>query len=118
MLEYQEGLTKTYNRINDPHEKFYEIIDLRRLHAELDRAVINAYGWNDFDLCHGFHNTKHGIRYTISEAARRKVLDRLLTLNHERHAQEEAELHAQPTRIIAKRGRAKKEARNQILIEL
>ena len=117
MLKYQEGLTKTYNRINDPNEKLNEIIDLRHLHAELDRTVINAYGWNDLDLSHGFHNTKHGIRYTTSETTRRKVLDRLLALNH-RRAEEEAELHVQPTPPISKRSRTKKDARDQILIEL
>jgi hypothetical protein len=117
MLKYQEGLTKTYNRINDPNEKLNEIIDLRHLHAELDRTVINAYGWNDLDLSHGFHNTKHGTRYTTSETTRRKVLDRLLALNH-RLAEEEAELHVQPTPPISKRGRTKKDARDQILIEL
>ena len=37
------------------------------------------------------HETKQGLRYTISEAARREVLDRLLALNHQRHAEEEAE---------------------------
>lgn len=39
---------------------------------------------------HGFHQTKQGIRFTISEAARREVLDRLLRLNHERYKEEVA----------------------------
>ncbi len=34
---------------------------------------------------HGFHETKQGLCYTISEQARRKVQDRLLLLNHARH---------------------------------
>src|SRR5579864_6920414 len=42
----------------------------------------------DLKLEHGFHETKQGLRYTISEAARREVLDRLLLLNHERHEEE------------------------------
>ena len=46
--------------------------------------------WSDLDLGHGFHQTKQGIRYTISEVARREVLDRLLALNHERYAQEQS----------------------------
>ncbi len=37
---------------------------------------------------HGFHATKQGVRYTISEAARREVLARLLTLNHARYAED------------------------------
>ena len=47
-----------------------------------------AYGWQDLDLGHGFHETQQGIRYTIREEARRQVLARLLALNHERYAEE------------------------------
>lgn len=42
-------------------------------------------------LDHGFHATKQGTRYTISETARREVLDRLLELNHQRYAEEVAD---------------------------
>jgi hypothetical protein len=49
-----------------------------------------AYGWGDLDLGHGFHETAQGLRYTISEAARRQVLGRLLELNHARYAEEVA----------------------------
>jgi hypothetical protein len=55
----------------------------------MDHAVAAAYGWSDLKLNHGFHETKQGIRYTISESARREVLQRLLKLNHERYAEEE-----------------------------
>ena len=55
---------------------------MRRLQVETDQAVVVAYGWQDLDLGHGFNETKQGIRYTISESARREVLDRLLELNH------------------------------------
>lgn len=54
----------------------------------MDREVANAYGWQDLDLGHDFHTTKQGIRFTISETARREVLDRLLELNHQRYAEE------------------------------
>jgi hypothetical protein len=54
----------------------------------MDEAVAHAYGWDDLDLEHGFHETKQGLRYTMSKAAMREVLDRLLLLNHERHKQE------------------------------
>ncbi|MGF7181465.1 hypothetical protein RBB76_22285 [Tunturiibacter psychrotolerans] len=86
-----EGLTKTYNRFHDPLEKGLDIFELRSLHLEMDNAVAAAYHWNNFDFGHAFRETKHGMRYTISEAARREVLDRLLTLNHQRHAEEESE---------------------------
>ncbi len=85
MQKNQEGLTKTYNRFHDPQEDAKDIITLRELHKEMDEAVAKAYGWDDLKLEHGFHETKQGVRYTISEAARREVLDRLLSLNHQRH---------------------------------
>jgi hypothetical protein len=91
MQTRQEGLTKTYNRFHDPKETAADIAELRRLHVEMDQAVAAAYGWHDLDLGHGFHATKQGTRYTISETARREVLDRLLELNHQRYAEEVAE---------------------------
>jgi hypothetical protein len=86
----QEGLTRTYNRFHVPKETTPDIAELRCLHVEMDNAVAAAYGWADLDLGHDFHETKQGIRYTISEAARREVLDRLLELNHQRYAEEVA----------------------------
>ncbi|MEO2045986.1 MAG: DNA methyltransferase, partial [Pirellulales bacterium] len=47
MVANDEGLTSTYNRFHDPHEKSSEIAHLRELHAEMDRAVLEAYGWDD-----------------------------------------------------------------------
>jgi hypothetical protein len=88
MLSRQEGLTKTYNRFHDPEEIAADIQKLREMHVEMDKAVAAAYGWTDLDLGHGFHETKQGVRFTISEAARREVLGRLLKLNHERYAEE------------------------------
>jgi hypothetical protein len=90
MLARQEGLTKTYNRFHNPDETAADIQKLRDLHVEMDYAVAAAYGWTDLDLGHGFHETKQGLRFTISEPARREVLARLLKLNHERYAEEVA----------------------------
>ncbi len=47
MIENNEGLTKTYNRFHDPDERSPKIIMLRELHAEMDRAVLEAFGWHD-----------------------------------------------------------------------
>jgi hypothetical protein len=88
MHSRSEGLTKTYNRFHNPAEAASEIQKLRVLHVEMDNAVAVAYGWDDIDLGHGFHETKQGTRFTISESARREVLSRLLKLNHERYAEE------------------------------
>ena len=96
MLDRQEGLTKTYNRVHDPEDHSDDIDQLRELHALLDYAVCDAYGW-DLDLGHGFHETKFGTRYTFAPGPRQEVLDRLLELNHERYAEEVAQgLHGKP----------------------
>ena len=90
MQTRDEALTKTYNRFHNPAETSPDIAELRHLHVEMDQAIAAAYGWQDLDLGHGFHDTKQGIRFTLSETARREVLDRLLELNHQRYAEEVA----------------------------
>jgi hypothetical protein len=103
-----EGLTKTYNRFHNPNETAADIEKLRRLHTEMDNAVAAAYGWQDLHLEHGFHDTKQGIRYTLSETARREVLDRLLELNHQRYAEEvEAGLHDKKAKKTAATARTR-----------
>lgn len=47
MIRNDEGLTKTYNRFHDPGETSADILKLRELHAAMDRAVLEAYGWHD-----------------------------------------------------------------------
>jgi hypothetical protein len=94
MNEREEGLTATYNRFHDQHEASADIARLRALHVKLDEAVTAAYDWRDLDLSHGFHATKQGERYTLSESSRRTVLDRLLALNHQCYEEEvKAGLH-------------------------
>ncbi len=44
-------------------------------------------------LGHAFHETAQGMRFTLSEVARREVLGRLLALNHSRY-EVKAGLHA------------------------
>jgi len=47
MVRNNEGLTKTYNRFHDPDERDSDMLALRNLHAAMDRAVLDAYGWTD-----------------------------------------------------------------------
>lgn len=104
MVALGDGLTGLYNRFHDQSNLSEDIVRLRALHVEMDRAVAGAYGWTNLDLGHGFHATKQGERYTLSEPARRTVLDRLLALNHQRYAEEvKAGLHDKGT----KKGKAK-----------
>jgi len=105
LTNHEVGLTTLYNRLNDKMDDKNDVHVLRSVHERLDRSVAAAYGWTDLDLGHGFHETKQGVRYTISEPARREVLARLLKLNHERYAEEVKQgLHSK------KKGAAKKKA--------
>lgn len=114
MSARKEGLTTSYNRFHDPDESAGDINKLRELHVEIDQAVAAAYGWDDLDLGHGFHETKQGIRFTISEPARREVLQRLLKLNHERYAEEVKQgLHDKKKNKAKKTGTPKKSKKSQ-----
>lgn len=108
MIRQSIGLTTLYNRFNRFDTVAGDIRLLRKLHKQMDEAVRDAYGWQDLDLGHGFYLDDHPfseelltgldakerkkklgeVRYTISPAARKEVLKRLLALNHERHRQE------------------------------
>jgi hypothetical protein len=112
MRVYDVGLTGLLQKINDRVCSDPTVKGLRDLQVRLDRAVAAAYGWNDLDLGHGFHETRQGVRFTISEHARQTVLDRLLALNHQRHAEEEAaaELARQAKPARTRAGKAKLKA--------
>lgn len=84
------GLTAVFNDIHNFQCDADEVKLLRALGQKLDVDVASAYGWDDLDLGHGFHETPQGVRFTISPEARKEVLRRLLKLNHERYAEEVA----------------------------
>jgi hypothetical protein len=78
----------------------------------MDHAVSSAYDWRDRDLQYGFRETAQGMRFTVSESSRCDVLNRLLVLNHRRHAEETAEemvLGKQPKATAKRRRKAKAE---------
>ncbi len=53
MIATGKGMTKTYNRFHDPADRAADIVELRRLHALMDDAVLRAYGWDDLaGRCH------------------------------------------------------------------
>ena len=54
MVKNNEGLTTTYNRFHDSEEIDSQVMELRRLHGEMDQAVLNAYGWHDVPTGCGF----------------------------------------------------------------
>ena len=108
MVKSQEGLTKTYNRFHDPNENDTEIVQLRDLHAAMDRAVLDVYGWRDIATDCDFFldypideaewgNRKKPYRYRWPDDVRDEVLARLLDLNAKRGAQERDD---QPSDLI------------------
>ena len=115
------GLTKVYNLFHSrdlSHEMVTQVskrdaetaaagyealLELRRLHVALDIAVRDAYGWQDLDLQHNFHEVEtlpenDRVRYAISPAARREVLKRLLAENYARAKSETKNLLPRLTR--------------------
>ena len=89
MLRRRLGLTKLYNLVNDSQLSGSDdpvIARMRRIHVELDEAVMAAYGWTDVPLDHGFHTYRQMNRWTVSPAARVQILDRLLAENLRRAA--------------------------------
>ena len=102
MVHNDEGLTKTCNRFNDPNENDPDIVTLRDLHATMDRAVLDPYGWRDIPTDCEFlldreideeewDARKKLYRHRWPDDVRDEVLARLLELNAERAA---AENHA------------------------
>ncbi|MHB8900024.1 MAG: Eco57I restriction-modification methylase domain-containing protein [Thermoguttaceae bacterium] len=107
MITNAEGLTKTYNRFHDPHEKSSEILHLRELHEAMDRAVLEAYGWDDLAAAARceflldyeeegdeepgtkMSKRKKPWRLRWPDEFRDEVLARLLELNERRHREEQ-----------------------------
>jgi hypothetical protein len=96
MVARNEGMTKTYNRFHDRSETSEDIQRLRELHAAMDRAVLEAYGWSDLaaratpiflDETNEDDHTYQGRLFWPSDF-RDEVLARLLALNAERHVEE------------------------------
>jgi len=97
MVANDEGMTKTYNRFHDAYETDPRIVELRELHAAMDRAVLDAYRWTDITtdceylLDYEIDETTWGrkkkpFRYRWPDPARDEVLSRLLALNAKRAA--------------------------------
>jgi hypothetical protein len=108
MKRNKQGLTKTYNRFHDPEEQSDDFLKLRVLHDGLDRAVLDAYGWQDIqpvaqhetefeeeqtedDETSDAKKAKQKYRLRWPEEVRDDVLARLLILNEQRAAAEALE---------------------------
>lgn len=90
------GLTALYNSVNDSEWEGDPDIDrIRDIQLAVDKATMEAYGWDDVPLDHGFHTYRQMERWTVSPSARVEILDRLLELNHERARAEGQDLPGQ-----------------------
>lgn len=86
MIATQQGLTEAYNRLKDPACHDAPIVELRRLHEEMDRAVLDAYGWTDIvvpPFC-----PSNAAEQKALETFQDQVIDRLFVLNAERAEEE------------------------------
>jgi hypothetical protein len=98
MIDRNEGLTKTYNRFHARGENAPDIARLRELHAEMDVAVLRAYGWDDlaeraapeFIEQEADEGKTPKTRFDWPGEFKDHVLARLLALNASRAAEERA----------------------------
>ena len=107
MRDRDLGLTSIYNLVHDPDVQSDEGIQrLRDLHVALDIAVRDAYGWDELELAHEFHEVRgQGTRFTFPPQAGNRVLELLLELNRERY---QAEVAAGLHKRTQKKTRARK----------
>ena len=112
MVDNNEGMTKTYNRFHDIYETDPRIDKLRDLHASMDRAVLDSYGWTDMATDYDFlldyeideaawGRKKKPYRYRWPDTLRDEVLARLLALNAERAQDEERRQRTAGRRRVA-----------------
>jgi hypothetical protein len=89
MVDTNQGLTATYNQLKDPDvTDDARILELRRLHEDLDHAVLAAYGWSDVAVPPYCPATADE-RATMA-LFEDTVIDRLFALNADRAAEEAA----------------------------
>ena len=87
------GITEFMNNINNEADTSSPVELFRSLKAKLDQEIINAYGWTDINLNHGFYDLdflpkNDCTRFTISQSARDKIISRLANLNQERFSEQ------------------------------
>jgi hypothetical protein len=117
------GTTLIYSLFHDPEVTDSDIIQLRELHEQMDRAVLDAYGWSDIPTACDFFleyddeedeaagkpsRRKKPWRYRWPDDVRDEVLARLLDLNARRAEEERLTGAAAATKGKGKgRGRSK-----------
>lgn len=111
----QQGFTAVYNLVHSQDETAEDVVRFRQLIAELDRTVIDTYGWQDIELNHQFLETKRGARFGVDGPSRLEILKRLTALNRERFEAAANGSGGTSTVMKTKRGRRAKAAPISIL---
>lgn len=91
LVSNQIGLTALYNDFHDPMENSKDIIRLRELQIQMDKKVLENYGWSDINLNQSFYDTRFETLFTMSTKARKEVITRLMKLNQQRYQKEVAQ---------------------------
>ncbi len=107
MVDTQQGLTQTYNQLKDPRVSAQRVVELRRLHEEMDRAVVAAYGWDDLTVPVYGTSTSDAEKKAL-ERFEDEVIDRLFALNAKRAEEERAAAEKEAAKAPARAKSARK----------
>ncbi len=115
------SLTRLYNRLHDAKDNEEALANLREALVEVDHSVLRAYGWNDIELSHKFHEVQYlpeddRVRFSISESARVEVLRRLGELNRKRYEEEQSAAPAAKPRAAKGRPKAVPESQGSLAL--
>jgi hypothetical protein len=86
MVDTNQGLTQTYNKLKDPTCDEPRILALRALHEDMDRAVLEAYNWSGLTVP-PFCSTTPEQERSLGQF-QDAIIDRLFLLNAERASAE------------------------------
>lgn len=117
------GLTDLYNSVHDSSIDWEDITAFRSLQVELDLAMFRSLGLGGIDAGHGFFDVPYlpendRVRFTLCDAARTEVLQRLLDLNSRLVTIDAADGNGSSIRGTAKRGRRQKIDSSTPLLDL
>ncbi|HET8933816.1 MAG TPA: hypothetical protein VFN67_10265, partial [Polyangiales bacterium] len=87
MIDTGQGLTRTYNALKDRACVDPRILELRRLHEAVDRAVLDAYLWTQVSVPPYCQLTTE--ETAAADAFEQEIIDRVYALNAKRDREEQ-----------------------------
>lgn len=96
------GLTDLYNEFHSPDNQTENILKLRKLHEEMDKSVLLAFGWSDLDIKYEFildfedepdddlvsRKRKKPYKFKFVQTLHDEIMSRLLDLNKNKFDEE------------------------------